>query len=119
MTFGVAYSSDMSRELTVERDENAWSESMPPPTGLTRDQRRELREAQELLRRQGEALASGRKAKRPRPFTYTWSDLEAAFGRSKRQLQRWAARGDFDPADFASVAKLLREREASKQERKE
>lgn len=42
--------------------------------------------------------------------TFTWSDLEAAFGRSKRQLQRWAARGDFDPADFASVAKLLRAR---------
>ena len=110
MTFGVAYSSDMSRELTVERDENAWSESMPSPTGLAREQRRELREAQELLRRQGEALASGRRAKRPRPFTYTWSDLETAFGRSKRQLQRWAARGDFDPADFASVAKLLRAR---------
>jgi len=106
----VAYSSDMIRELTVERDENAWSESMPPPTGLTREQRRELREAQQLLQRQGEALASGRKAKRPRPFTYTWSDLEAAFGRSKRQLQRWVARGDFDPADFASVAKLLRTR---------
>jgi len=114
MTFGVAYSSDMSRELTVELDENAWSESTQSPTGLTREQRRELREAQEILRRQGEALAAGRRAKRPRPFPYTWSDLEAAFGRSKRQLQRWAARGDFDPRDFASVVKLLRERGGSK-----
>lgn len=110
MTLGMAYSSDMKDELRIERDENAWSESLPSPTGLTREQRAELREAQELLRRQGEALAAGRSAKHPRPFAYTWADLVRVFGRSKRQLQRWAARGDFDPKDFASVAALLRAR---------
>jgi hypothetical protein len=114
MTCGTAYSNDMKQELTVVLDledgEVRGAEGAPP---LTREDRQAIRLGRRLAQEREEALAAGRKMelRRPRPFTYTWSDLEAAFGRSKRQLQRWVARGDFDPADFASVAKLLRTRQ--------
>lgn len=46
----------------------------------------------------------------PKQFTFTYLDLSRQVGCSVKRLQNMRADKVFDPADFASVAKLLRAR---------
>ena len=86
-------------ERRIEYDET----EDPPDQGVA------VRRAAKIDR--GLAKAQRLSGRRRRPAgDFTWDELAREVGRCKRQLQRWAARGDFDPADFASVAKLLRAR---------
>jgi hypothetical protein len=60
------------------------------------------------------ALRAAGPGKKPTRFTFTYADLAAATGLTGSHLRQLAHRKKFNPRDFASVAKLLRERGESK-----
>jgi hypothetical protein len=60
------------------------------------------------------ALRAAGSGKKPTRFTFTYADLAAATGLTGSHLRQLAHRKKFNPRDFASVAKLLRERGGSK-----